>query len=281
MDVEAKTRFQKACQAAGLDAETTTRSWELLRDLALNPDDPTTIVLAVSGRLEMLARALPAQLEEATRKGTAAVATAAKSAIAVAQAQSKASQDATVATVGKEIAATVDKAVARRAQAFDRSTLAAAVLAFSLGLLAAFGGGWAFGRSQSVEVAGAIGARLTASDGRTWSTLMANNDVAAAIAEYCRPGSRNVNIIDGGKACNVPLWLERSATAPGGAVSVAPAAGQLPELATAWLAGLNPWWLLVAGLLAGTFARKLVRSVLRFPPLAWLLDVGPRQAERP
>jgi hypothetical protein len=84
MDESAKSRFEKAADALGVDPAMRETMWRRIGDLQLSPDDPTVVFLAVAGILEKAAHDIPAavatfpqQVRDAARESIDPVTTAA------------------------------------------------------------------------------------------------------------------------------------------------------------------------------------------------------------
>ena len=120
--------------------------------------------------------------------------------------------------IAAAIAASADKALARRVRVFDRTTALVAALTLILTAGGCLGGGYWWGSSDAQAHIQQTEWRLQAAFARgglaadLWAMLMESNDIAAAV-KSCRGPS----LIDTGAsrtACLVPLWTEPAAGAP-------------------------------------------------------------------
>jgi len=104
-----------------------------------------------------------------------------------------------------------DRRAAELARAHNGSTLLTYGGAFAVGILVAAGGGFLWGQASANAAVHQTDQQLALAfrDGpgaaATWATLMRSNDAGLALAGCLGSG---VKIIDGRRACNVPLWLD-------------------------------------------------------------------------
>jgi len=266
MRPESKQQFEKAADVLALDPAARDLAWRRIADLGLSPDDPTVIYLAVAGLLEAAAKtipgaidALPARIEEAAKR---AVGPVAKAATARVEAAHAALAEQTGEAVAVTALAHFERADRRRDFGIGLK-LIALVVAIALGFGIA---GWGLGRSNVTGIATEWAALAARTDSPSWFNLARSNaDLALTLRTYCGPGAQQVITVNGGRACNVPLWLEGSA-APAARASRGVYTGLVD-----WLAGWGPLWLIGAGLLAGLFGRKALLGFFSTGPVAWLV----------
>lgn len=266
MRPESKLQFERAATALGLAPEARDLAWRRMSDIGLSPDDPTVVYLAVGGLLEQAAAtvpaaidAIPAKVEEAAKRAVGPVAKAASARVEAAHA---ALAEQTGEAVALAATAHFERADRRRDFGIGLHLIGLLVaVAVGCGLL-----GWSLGRSNVAGIATEWAALASRADSSAWLGLVrSNGDLNLTLRTYCGPGAAAVVTVQGGRACNVPLWLEGSA---------APAAGAARGVYTGmvdWLAGWGPLWLLGGGLLAGLLGRKALLTVTRARPVAWLL----------
>ena len=117
----------------------------------------------------------------------------------------------TVERLEKAAVRGADRRAAELALAHNRRTLLIYGGAFAVGILAAAGGGFAWGRSSSNasvrynEQQLALAFQNGPAAAAKWTSLMRANDVELALAGCTGAG---LKVIDGRRACNVPLWLD-------------------------------------------------------------------------
>lgn len=266
MRPESKLQFERAATALGLDPEARDLAWRRMSDIGLSPDDPTVVYLAVGGLLERAATtvpaaidALPARVEEAAKR---AVGPVSKAATARVEAAHAALADRTGEAVAAAAMEHFQRADRRRDFGIGLRLIGLLVaVAVACGVI-----GWGLGRSNVVGLAtewAALGAR---NDSSAWLGLARSNpDLNLTLRTYCGAGASAVLTVNGGRACNVPLWLEGS---------TAPASGATRGIYTGlidWLAGWGPLWLLGGGLLAGLLGRKALLAFFQTGPVAWLV----------
>lgn len=268
MRPEAKLQFDKACEALNLDDAARDRAWRRMSDLGLSPDDPTVVYLAVAGVLEKAADilppaldALPAKVEEAAKRVVGPVARAATAKVEEAHAR-------LAENVGDAVAAAAMVHLDAAARSRDVG-IGAKLIAVALAVALVSGvAGWSLGRSNVSGVASEWAATVSRTDSRTWLALIAANaDVDASIRNFCGPGSARARVLNGARACEVPLWLE-GATAPAATGTVAGVYSSVLD----WLYGWGPFWLLGGGLLAGLLGRKVLRATVAWRPVRWLVE---------
>ncbi|UIY45807.1 hypothetical protein [Methylobacterium radiotolerans] len=266
MRPESKLQFERAATALGLAPEARDLAWRRMSDIGLSPDDPTVVYLAVGGLLEQAAAtvpaaidALPARIEEAAKR---AVGPVAKAATARVEAAHAALAEQTGEAVAVAATAHFERADRRRDFGIGLHLIGLFVaVAVGCGIL-----GWSVGRSNVAGIATEWAALASRTDSSAWFGLVrSNGDLNLTLRTYCGPGAAAVVTVNGGRACNVPLWLDGSA---------APAAGVGRGIYTGlvdWLAGWGPLWLLGGGVLAGLFGRKILLAFASTGPVAWLV----------
>lgn len=109
-----------------------------------------------------------------------------------------------------------DRRAAEMARAHNRRTLLLCGGIFTASVLAAIGGGFLWGRAsanaavqqteQHLDLAFRNGPAVAA----TWANLMRSNDAGLALAGCT---GQALKVMDGRRACNVPLWLDPPALA--------------------------------------------------------------------
>ena len=267
----AKSRFEKAADALGVDPATRETMWRRIGDLQLSPDDPTIVFLAVAGVLEKAAFDIPAALSDFPQK----VRDAAKQAVEPVAA-------AAVAATREEIAAELVKTIeetkgAVRQSATDalrelvrsREGGARFLQVAGLCLAAALGGtlGYAAGRADEMQIRRGGEALATRADAESWLALMrANGDLTKALRENCGPGGKSAYVVQGARACAPPLWLDAPPGAPANG-------GERAFTFMGWIAGLPTaiWAALGVGL--GVFLRKPIVEFGRSRSVRWLLEL--------
>ena len=264
MQPENKLQFDKACQVMGLDPEARAIAWKRMTDLGLPPSDPTNVLLAVSGLLEKAAdtlptaiRAIPEVIEEASRRAVGPVAAAATAQVEAAHAKLNASVGASVAAAAvghlKEIEKT-RKLDASVSLVFI-GTVTALVCVFC---------GWIIGNMYVNGLSPQWAAVAVRSDSTAWLRLIQNNpDLKNTIKEFCNPNTRFYGVVNGTRACSLPVWLDM----PSATNEIRMTYNTLAE----WLASWNVYILVSTSFVAGLIGAKAVRSVTAVKPIRWLL----------
>ena len=125
----------------------------------------------------------------------------------------------TVERLEKAAVRGADQRAADLARAHNRRTLLTYSGAFAISILIAAGGGFLWGQATAnaavhqTEQRLAVAFRDGPNTAATWANLMRSNDAGLALAGCT---GLAVKIIEGRRACNVPLWLDPpNLTAPG------------------------------------------------------------------
>ena len=267
----AKSRFEKAADALGVDPAIRETMWRRIGDLQLSPDDPTIVFLAVAGVLEKAAVDIPAAVSDFPQK----VREAAKQAVEPVTAAAVATTREKIAV---ELANTVEetKGVVRLAatdalrELSGRTESQARFLKIvGLCLVAALSGGlgYAAGRADEVQIRHGAETLAARDDAESWLALMrANGDLTKTLRDNCGAGGKGVYVVQGARACAPPLWLD----APPGA----PANGGVRAFTIlAWIAGLPTFVWAGFGVAFGFLARRFVIEFGRSRSIRWLLEL--------
>lgn len=273
MKPEIKTQFEKACETLGLDDQRRDKAWTQIRDLGLNPDDPTVIFLAVAGTLDRAVTDLPKAINDMPARITAAANEAVGKVAKAASLQ--------VAAKHAELSVSTGQAVAESAGAYfndmishRRLKVSAVVASCALAVALLFGlvGFW-LGSWNLSALDTAFRQLAARGDIKTiLQVVAANPDLNRTIANSCGSGTGNVVIAEGLRNCRLPLWLDI-----GGMVSPAPAAPGSVTVSTIWSAGLGflngyrPVTILLIGMVAGLLLRKLL-LLKKIPGVGWLVS---------
>lgn len=271
MDEGAKSRFEKAADALGVDPAVRETMWRRIGDLQLSPDDPTVLFLAVAGVLEKAAHDIPAavaafpqKVREAAQESIEPVTTAAIAATRV--------------KIAAEIARTVEEtkgevrqaaAMALRELCSRQESRARFLNIAGLCLIAALAGsfGYAAGRMNEAEIQRGGEALTARADAESWLLLMrANADLTKTLRENCGLGGKGAYLVQGARACAAPLWLDGPPGAPA-------SANDRGLTILSWIGGLStPAWVLL-GVAVGFFMRKIIIEFGRRRSVRWLLDL--------
>lgn len=287
MRPEARSQFDQAADALGLDAATRDRAWSQITALGLTPDDPTTIFLALSGKLDMAGAAfadLPKMVEAAARRAVGPVAEAAgKSLEARLAEQSQHTESAFRRMMGNfdgRTKAMLDEAGGRIAElaelrigSAERAELmkAWAHVAGAVVLVAFVGGGllgwsmysagYANGRGTTEAAASELAALASRPDAGTLLQYARNNDFNTATATWCGSGSASSMLVtvDGARRCG-PFWYD----APPVVGQNATSAGAFWNMLNAPLRGFDPFVsLALGGAIVGALAWLRARFARR------------------
>lgn len=271
MDESAKSRFEKAAAALGVDPAIRETMWRRIGDLQLSPDDPTVVFLAVAGVLEKAAHDIP----EAAALFPQKVKEAAKEAIGPVTA-------AAIVTARNNIAAELERSI-EETKGEVRQAATAALREFSsrkenrarfltiagLCLIAFLAGalGYAAGRVDRAEIQRGFEVMAFRADAESWLALMrANVDLTKTLRENCGAGGKGAYVIQGARACATPLWLD----GPPGA-SVTPDSRGF-TLAS-WISGQSAAIWAALGAIGGFCLRKILVEFGRRGSVRWLLDL--------
>lgn len=271
MDESAKSRFEKAADALGVDPSIRETMWRRIGDLQLSPDDPTVVFLAVAGVLEKAGKDIPTaiatfpqKVRDAANEAIAPVTTA-----AIAAAREK---------VAAEIARTIEETkgevrqaatVALRELSSRRERRGRFFQVAGLCLAAAVGGvsGYAGGRADEALIRRGGEALAARDDAESWLTLMrANGDLTKTLRDNCGAGGKGVYVVQGARACAPPLWLDAPPGAPANGV------GRKSTL-LGWIGGLPAVAWATIGVTFGFVLRRIVVDFGRRRSVRWLLEL--------
>jgi hypothetical protein len=261
---DAKLTFFKAAKAMELDDATRDRGWRMLTDIGLSPDDPVAIVLVFTVLLSNATtvvpkalNALPSRIAKATNQASGQIAN-------------------TISTnlQQSDFSKKIGRAVARSAAAYFHSaqmlhrlrvssvivlaTVAVIFVSFHLGIYL----GWVDAESVANHWT-VLGA---APDGATWLHLaQMNRNLTGALAACDAPASKGF-VINGVRACNVPLWLE----APIPEAITFGYGARLQSFVTS--ASSAEMYFALVGFTLGTIGRKVIKATFSWRPIRWLFD---------
>jgi hypothetical protein len=271
MDAGAKTRFEQAATVLGLDAEAKELAWRRIADLGMTPDDPTVVFLAVAGILEKAAsdvpRAAAAVSQEIENAARRAVGPVAEAAMVATRASMTRGAEAVVEGARNEIRDAAAKAFDELSARSRVKTTVLSILGVLIVAVVAAGLGYGAGRGQRVLVERQGQALALRADAEHWFDLVAaNGDLAKTLRENCASGAKAAYLVQGVRACSVPLWLER----PPGA---APASEALSVSAMLDWTNMPGFLWAALGVLAGVLLRKLLVEIGARGSIRWLLDL--------
>lgn len=266
--IDQKLAFDRWCTAFGIEGERRDRLWSIMLQNSLTPDDVNVYFLGAAGVLEKVADmvtasndALPAKMNAV---GKRLVAQVGEAATAQATANLNRMSSEAAASMFETVKAAIAETVASQRVKLGAGLIGGAVAIFLAGNVL----GWNVGSSNVSSVSTEWAATVARNDSRTWLQVMAANpDLNASIRNYCGTGSTRARVVNGARACDVPLWLE-GAVAPASTGTVSGVSSSVLD----WLYGWGPVWLLTFGLLAGLLGRKLLRATVSWKPLRWILD---------
>lgn len=267
----AKSRFEKAADALGVDPAIRETMWRRIGDLQLSPDDPTVVFLAVAGVLEKAANDIPTAIATFPQK----VRQAANEAIApVTTAAITAAREKVAADIAKTVEETKGEVrqaatIALRELSGHRESRARFFQVGALCLAAAVGGasGYAMGRADEAEIRRGGEALAARADAESWLALMrANGDLTKTLRDNCGTGGKGVYVVQGARACAPPLWLDGPPGAPANDV------GRKNTL-LGWIAGLPAAAWAAIGVAFGFVMRRAVVEFGRRSSIRWLLDL--------
>jgi len=267
MHPEAKLNFDRAAQAFGLDPATRDLAWRRMMDIGLTPDDPIVVYVAVGGLLEQAARTIPEALaavpERVEQAATRAVGPVAEAASARVEAAHATLAERTGAAVAAAASAHLTRMERTRAREVG---LWAALIVLASGILCGGAGYW-LGRRDTLGLDAKWAGLSQRADASAWLTLVAANpDLRGQMSQSCTPAQLKVEAGSNRRYCELPLWTEGTVAPVGGV----PAAIYLSlrDALIAW----GPAWLMLGAGLAALVGRRLLRRLVAWRPLAWLLD---------
>jgi hypothetical protein len=261
---DGKLIFFKAAKVMGLDDATRDRGWRMVTDLGLSPDDPVAIVLVFTVLLGNATTVVPKALN----------ALPSRIAKATSQASGQIANTLSTNLLKNDFAKKMGRAVARSAAAYFHTAQmlhrlrvsSVIVLATVAVIFVSFHLGMYLGWVDAESVANHWTVLGDAPDGATWLHLaQMNRNLTAALAACDAPGS-NGFLINGARACNMPLWLEdpipKAITFGYGA--------RLQSFVTS--ASWAEIYFALVGFSLGTLGRKLVKATFSWRPIRWLFD---------
>lgn len=266
----AKSRFEKAADALGVDPALRETMWRRIGDLQLSPDDPTIVFLAVAGVLEKAAVDIPAAVSDFPKKVREAAKEAVEPVAAAAVATTREKVAAELAKGVEETKGAVRLAAADALQALSSRKENQARFLQIAGLCAAtaIGGGlgYAAGHADAVEIRRGGEALTARSDAGSWLALMrVNSDLTKTLRDNCGTGGKGVYVVQGVRACAPPLWLDAP---PGTPTNSGGRAFTLLD----WIADLPAIWVAL-GVMVGFSARRLLMEFGRSRSIRWLLEL--------
>lgn len=270
MDAGAKSRFEKAAEALNVDPTLREAMWRRIGDLQLSPDDPTVVFLAVAGVLEKAASdiptalaAFPQKMQDAANEALVPLTTAATAAARLSVADEIAkSAEATKSEVRQAATLALQEISDRR----DGKRSFLYVLALCLAATLGGASGYAAGCIDEVRIRRGAEALAMRADAESWVSLIrANTDLNRSLRENCGAGGKGVYLVQGARACALPLWLD----APG-----APAkAGGRTVTVLRWIDRLPTAAWVALGVVGGFFIRRVILEFGRQRSVRWLLEL--------
>jgi len=252
----AKTRFEKAADALGVDPALRETMWRRIGDLQLSPDDPTIVFLAVAGVLEKAAVDIPAAVSDFPQKVREAAQEAVEPVTAAAIATTREKVAAELAKTIEETKGVVRLAATDALKELSRRKENQARLLQIMGLclVATVGGGlgYAAGRADEGQIRRGGETLAARADAESWFALMrANVDLTRTLRENCGADGKGFYVVQGARACAPPLWLDAPPSAPayGGARAFT---------LLGWIAGLPTAVWVALAVAFGFFARRFV-----------------------
>ncbi|WP_330085241.1 hypothetical protein [Methylocystis iwaonis] len=267
----AKSRFEKAADALGVDPAIRETMWRRIGDLQLSPDDPTVVFLAVAGVLEKAAIDIPAAISEFPQNLRDAAKEAVEPLTAAAVVTARERVAAELAKTVEESKGEVRQAAmnALRELSSRREGQARFLQVAGLCLVTAVGGGmgYAAGRMDEAQTRHEGEALAARADVDSWLALMrANGDMAKTLRDNCGVGGKGVYVVQGARACAPPLWLDTPPGAPANAVGRA-------FTFVGWIAGLPTTIWAVLGVAVGFVLKRFVVEFGRRRSVRWLLEL--------
>ncbi len=266
----AKSRFEKAADALGVDPKIRETMWRRIGDLQLSPDDPTIVFLAVAGVLEKAALDIPAAVSDFPQMVRDAAKAAVEPITAAAVATTREKVAAELAKTVEETKGAVRLAAVNALQELSRRKESQARLVQIIGfcLVAALGGGLGYGAGRADDAQIRHGAETLSvrADAESWLALMrANGDLTKTLRDNCGASGKGVYVVQGARACAPPLWLDAPPTA-------AASGGARAFTFMGWMAGLPTAMWAALGIAFGFLARRFVLEFARSRSIRWLLE---------
>lgn len=267
MQPDAKLNFDRAAQALGLDPATRDLAWRRMADIGLTPDDPTVVYLAVGGLLEQAARTIPAALdtvpERVEQAATRAVGPVAEAASARVEAAHAALAERTGAAVAEAAALHLSRMERTRAREVG---LWAAAIVLASGILCGSAGYW-LGHRDTLGLDARWAGLSQRPDAPAWLALVAANpDLRDQMSRSCTPMQLKWDAASHRRYCEIPLWTEGTVAPIGGVLAV------MVLSLREWLIAWGPAWLMLGAGLAALVGRRLLRRLVGWRPVAWLLQ---------
>ena len=266
----AKSRFEKAADALGVDPAIRETMWRRIGDLQLSPDDPTVVFLAVAGVLEKAAIDIPAAVSDFPQKVREAAKEAMEPVTATAVAATREKIAAELAKTVEETKGAVRLAATDALGELSKREKSQARLLQIAGvcLVAALAGGlgYAAGRADDAGIRRGGEALAARADAESWLALMrANGDLTKTLRDNCGADGKGVYVVQGVRACAPPLWLDGPPRAPasGSARAFTP---------LGWIAALPTAVWVALAVASGFFARRFLIEFARTRSIRWLLE---------
>jgi hypothetical protein len=210
---EKKLRFDRWCDAFGIDGERRDRLWSIMMQHGLDPDDVNVYFLGAAGVLEKVADfvktsndALPARIEKAARSAVGPVAEAATAKVEAAHA-------ALTADVGQRVSELTERRLAiyerERTRKWNFTLIAGGVGLLTIGCLVGYG----IGAANVSGLAADIAVFAKRADAATWLKLMATTpDLTGSVEKFCIPEApETFKMLTGRQACGIWFWMDGNA----------------------------------------------------------------------
>jgi len=271
MNEGAKIRFDAAADTLGVDPAIRETMWRRIGDLQLSPDDPTIVFLAVAGVLEKAAVDIPAAVADFPQKAREAARDAIEpvTAAAIAAAREKAAAEfARTIEDGKD-AMRLAAADALQKHAGRQESQARVLRIFGFCLVASLGVvfGYAGGRADQLQIRHGAEVLAARADAESWLDLMrANGNLTKTLRDNCDAGGKAGYVVQGVRACALPLWLDASPGAP------ARGAGRVFTV-VGWIAGVPTALWVALGVTIGFLTRRVAVELGRSRSIRWLLEL--------
>lgn len=211
---EKKLRFDRWCDAFGIDGERRDRLWSIMMQHGLDPDDVNVYFLGAAGVLEKVADfvkssndALPARIEEAARSAVGPIAEAAAAKVEAAHA-------ALTSDVGQRVSELTERRLAayerERAWKWNVTLIAGSASLLAAGCLVGYG----IGATNVSGLAADIAVFAKRADAAAWLQLMATTpDITESVEKFCNPASpETFKMLTGRRACGIWFWMDGNAS---------------------------------------------------------------------
>lgn len=220
LDPEKKLRFDRWCDAFGIEAGRRDRLWSIMLQAGMAPDDAATFFLGAAGVLEKVLDfvktsndALPARIEEAAARAVGPISEAAASKVVATESNvlahigSKVTDhlDQRLVLHGKEVAR-ADRDSHRR---WNFKLIAGGAALMAGGCLVGYG----FGAADVSGLAADIAPFAKRADAATWLQLMATTpDLTGNVEKFCTSESpETFKVLTGRQACGIWFWMDGNA----------------------------------------------------------------------